>query len=215
MSTLIENNSLMHALISSFPKDLSEAMLIAEQAGFKANRTNFNNVLICGMGGSGIGGKLVASWIQGEMKIPILFCQDYSIPNFVNEKTLIIASSNSGNTEETLIATEKGRQKGAEIFGICSGGKLKDYCKKYDFNFIQVPGGVPPRTTLAYSLVQLLHILTSFELITNNHFNDILKSQNILTERAEEIKTLAKELAIFIKDKALPWFRYNIYRRII
>jgi len=203
MSTTIESNSLMSALISSFPTDLIKAISIAGGVNFKTHSTDFNNVLICGMGGSGIGGKLVASWVQKEIKIPILFCQDYSIPNFVNEKTLIIASSNSGNTEETLIATEKGREKGAQIVGICSGGKLKDYCEKYGFNFIQVPGGAPPRTTLAYSLVQLLHILNSFELITNNHFIDIQKSQTILIEKAEEIKSRAKELAVFLEDKHL------------
>lgn len=201
MSTIEFNNDSMKSLIKSFPVDLIKAITIANSSSLDNENSNFDNVVICGMGGSGIGGKLVYSWIQSELKIPVLFCQDYSLPNFVGEKTLLIASSNSGNTEETLISTEKGRVKGATIVGICSGGKLKTYCDKYNFNYIIVPGGAPPRTTLAFSIVQLLHVFNSYKLIDSNHFEDIKRSQSILTDKSFEINEKAKDLAMFIENK--------------
>ena len=97
MTEAQKNNELMRNLIAAFPENLTQALEIATNYPLTKSYPTFNNVVICGMGGSGIGGKLVASWIADEMTIPINFCQDYTLPNYVNNKTLIIASSNSGS----------------------------------------------------------------------------------------------------------------------
>ena len=112
-------------------------------------------MLICGLGGSGIGGTIITDLITPKVKVPVCATKDYSIPNFVNEHTLVVASSYSGNTEETLFALEKCQTKGAEIACVTSGGRLAEIAHKKGYNFIQIPSGHPPRAMFGYSFTQL------------------------------------------------------------
>ena len=89
----------MFKLIEAFPHNIIESLEIASKYEFKKPLNDIHNVVICGMGGSGIGGKIVSQWIQDEVKIPIILVQDYTLPAFVNQHTLVIACSYSGNTE--------------------------------------------------------------------------------------------------------------------
>ncbi len=98
---MIEANNFMKGLIEEFPNNLVEALAIAEKAVFNMPKNEVKNIVICGMGGSGIGGKIVAQWLEEDLIVPVNFCQSYHLPNYVNENTLVIASSYSGNTEET------------------------------------------------------------------------------------------------------------------
>lgn len=203
MTEAQQNNEKMRNLIAAFPENLTEALKIAENSPLTKNYPKFNNVVICGMGGSGIGGKLVASWIVNEINIPINFCQDYSLPNYVDKKTLIIASSNSGNTEETLSAVEEAHKKGSSIIGICSGGKLKAFCKHWNYDCIIVPGGNPPRTQLAFSIVQLVHIFAEINLINKEKINEFVTAKELIIANNDEIHEEAKQLADFINGKEL------------
>ena len=108
----------MKALIEAFPDNLKEGLAIANSVTFKRPTNEIRNIVICGMGGSGIGGKIVSQWLEEDITVPVVFCQAYDIPTFVNEHTLIIASSYSGNTEETLISLEGGIAKGAAVIGV-------------------------------------------------------------------------------------------------
>lgn len=198
-----ENNKIMEALIASFPNNISDALAISEKTSLNNTYDKIDNVLICGMGGSGIGGKIVASWLAPLIDVPINFCQDYTIPNYINERTLVIASSNSGNTEETLIATEAARQKGSQIIGISSGGQLKTFCTERNYECIVVPGGNPPRTTLAYSLVILTHIFVQLGLAPAELMNEFTNAQQLLASKAAEIQEEARNLANFIQGKEL------------
>ena len=203
MTEIEKSNDYMKGLIEAFPDNLTEALVIANNNPLKKSYSKFNNVVICGMGGSGIGGKLVGSWIMDEITIPISFCQDYTLPNFVNEKTLLIASSNSGNTEETVSAAEEGRKRGATIIGVCSGGKLQSLCDQWGVECIIVPGGTPPRTALAFSIVQLTHILGELELISNDKLKEFITAKELITSNTVEIHEKAKQLADFIDGKEL------------
>lgn len=197
-----KNNKWMRELITKFPINLEEALRIASSSQINKTKSTIHNVVVCGMGGSGIGAKIVATWLEPYISVPINFCQDYNIPAYVNENTLVIASSNSGNTEETLIATESARNKGAMIIGICSGGQLQKFCDDFGFDCIIVPGTQPPRTTLAFSLVQLMNIFQSLSLVPNmlSSFNSAKKC---IDDNIEEIKNTAKELANFVSGKQL------------
>lgn len=193
----------MRKLIEAFSENLTEALLIANQSPLKKKYPKFNNVVICGMGGSGIGGKLVASWISNEINIPINFCQNYTLPNYVNDKTLIIASSNSGNTEETLSAALQAQKRGAQIIAICSGGKLKTFCELGNHEYILVPGGNPPRTTLAFSIVQLTNIFVELGLINKGKTIEFVRAKELIIATKDEIHAQAKKLADFINGKEL------------
>ena len=84
MSNFIKSNHYMRDLIEKFPDNLTEAINISRQNPLKKKYPKFSNVVICGMGGSGIGGKLVSSWIQNDIDIPINFCQDYNNYDYVH-----------------------------------------------------------------------------------------------------------------------------------
>ena len=123
------------------------------------------NVVITGLGGSGIGATIASELFAAECPVPITVNKDYFLPGFVNEHTLVVVSSYSGNTEETLQALQVAMDKGAKIVCISSGGKVIELAKKNKFDFIEVPGGMPPRACLAYSLTQLMFVLQANGLI--------------------------------------------------
>lgn len=187
----------MDKLIAAFPNNIEEALQIAAKASINKPVKEIRNVLICGMGGSGIGGKMVSFWVQDEILVPIQSYHDYTAPAFINEHTLVIASSYSGNTEETLICLNQAFKKGAQIIGVCSGGELKDFCIKNNFDFVQVPGGNPPRTALAYSVVQVTNILYKVGLISDRALTSIGKSKDLIINNLAEIKAEAHKLAEF------------------
>ena len=113
----------MKDLIHAFPDNIKEAIAIANASELKQPTNEIKNIVMCGLGGSGIGAKMVANWLQDEMKVPVSLVNDYTLPAYVDENTLVIGSSYSGNTEETTIAIEEARTRGCHIIGICSGGK--------------------------------------------------------------------------------------------
>lgn len=89
---------LMKVLIEEFPNNLIDSHRIFENHNFKNTYNQISSVVVCGLGGSGIGGKLVQKWTEKDIHIPFLVCQDYELPQFVDSNTLLIISSYSGNT---------------------------------------------------------------------------------------------------------------------
>lgn len=191
----------MDKLIAAFPNNMIEALDIASKSSFRKSEIEIKNVLISGMGGSGIGGKIVSLWIQDEIKVPVVLINDYNLPAFVDKHTLVIGSSYSGGTEETLISIEKAHQQGARIIGIGSGGELKAFCDSNGHESVVVPGGQPPRTQLAYSVVQLVNIFSQLGLISASKLDEIRTSRDLIHANNEEIKQKAKVLADFMDHK--------------
>lgn len=205
----------MKQLIHDFPKHIEEALTIAKAAVLKNPTNKIDNVIICGMGGSGIGAKIVSNWVYDDIKIPISLVTDYTLPAFASSNSLVIGSSYSGNTEETISALEIAKSLGAHIVCVCSGGKMEVFCSENDYDCILVPGGNPPRSTLAYSLVQLLHILHSFGLIGSSTIDQMDKSRALLTNNLEEIQTVAKELSSHLYGKVGILYGETIYEGVI
>lgn len=191
----------MDKLITAFPQNIIEALNIASGMQYKNPKNPIHNVVICGMGGSGIGGKIVSQWIQDEVKIPVSLVHDYDIPAFVNENTLVIACSYSGNTEETLASVKEAINKGSHIIGVCSGGELQEICRKENYDCVVVPGGNPPRSALAFSLVQLVNIFVQLDLISAANLDEIKLAQRLLTDESEEIQRKARGIAEFLFGK--------------
>ncbi len=205
----------MEKLITAFPQNITDALAIA--SNFKVNHQDreIRNIVICGMGGSGIGGKIVAQWAQDEISIPVVACQDYILPNFVNQYTLVIGSSYSGNTEETMISLEKAKENGALIIGICSGGNLEDFCISNGFDVVKVPGGNPPRSAVAFSIVQITNILVQFGLIDFSALKKLEIARDLINENTTFIHEEAKHLAAFLKDKVGVFYSVTKYEPIL
>ncbi|MGV3632702.1 MAG: bifunctional phosphoglucose/phosphomannose isomerase [Bacteroidota bacterium] len=191
----------MDKLITAFTHNIDEAIAIAKTSKIHPANQEIKNIVICGMGGSGIGGKLVSQWIAGEIALPIALCQDYTLPHFVDQHTLVIGSSYSGNTEETLSALGIAREKGALIKCICSGGTLEQFCKDNNYDVIIVPGGNQPRAAIAYSLVQLLHIFRSMGMISGKSLEEMILGKEAIDANLEANKAEGKRIADFLYGK--------------
>jgi glucose/mannose-6-phosphate isomerase len=111
------------------------------------------------VGGSSIGGDILASWLFKRIDIPIFVNRAYKLPSFTGEKTLLFAVSYSGNTEETLSLFDDGVKNGCKIIAITSGGKLAERCRDSCEQIIMVPSGKPPRASVAYLFMPIVMIL--------------------------------------------------------
>ena len=185
----------MNDYINDFTNHLTEAMEIGDTSNLKNSEKKFNNILICGLGGSGIGGTIINDIVSPKANIPILSTKDYSIPNFVDENTLVIASSYSGNTEETIYALEKCQSRNTEICIITSGGKLKTIAEENNYNHIIIPEGHPPRAMFGYAFTELFYVLNHYRIIDDSFKSDFSKSILLLDSEKEDIQNKAMELA--------------------
>ena len=96
-------------------------------------------IVFSGLGGSAIGADFVRSYLAYEMPIPIFVSRHYQVPRFVDDKTLLIVSSYSGDTEETLSSLKQGMKQGARILAITSGGELARLAQTHSFPVIKIP----------------------------------------------------------------------------
>ena len=191
----------MKTLVANFSKQLTEAIIIGNNAKLTASKNKISNVLICGLGGSGIGGSIVAELVVANAGVPINVTKGYFIPAYVNENTLVIISSYSGNTEETLNCLELAISKNAKIVCVTSGGKVLEISKTKGFDCIVVPGGMPPRSCLGYSLTQLFFILGFFGIINSNYKTELEASIKLIDSEEHNIIAEAKNIATKLKGK--------------
>lgn len=190
----------MDKIIAQFTNQIRDAIEIGKKNVVSEN-VNFSNILACGLGGSGIGAKISKSLFLSELSIPFEFCNDYTIPNFVDENTLVIITSYSGNTEETLMALEECIKRDSKIVVITSGGKLLEKAKKNNWLHYQIPPNEQPRAMLAFSLIQHMFILKSFKLIQTNFESDLIAIADLIDKEEENIKLEAKDIAFKMYDK--------------
>lgn len=190
----------MKTLVQNFTNQLKEARQIADKA-ILSNGNSIANVVVTGLGGSGIGGTILLELISDSCSVPIIINKDYFLPAFVNENTLVIVSSYSGNTEETLSALQQAIQKKAQIVCVTSGGKVLEIAKQHQFDFIQIPGGNPPRSCIGFSLVQLIKIFTAKGLAPKTLFSDLEKAITLLEKENEAVKNQAEEIAHKLANK--------------
>jgi len=186
--------------IARFSKQLEEAIEIATKAVL-TKKTNVHQVLVTGLGGSGIGGSVVAELVQDNCRVPVVVNKDYFLPSYINSNTLVVVSSYSGNTEETLSCLQQAIDKKAQIVCITSGGKVAEIAKKYNLDIILLPGGNPPRTCLGYSVTQLLKILHFNGFISVDFVKLVQSAIAVMNSESENIKTEAKLIAEKLKGK--------------
>lgn len=201
----------MERLIDAFPENMKAAVDIGKRAAAGFRTAPVSNVLISGLGGSGIGGKIVSQLVWDACTVPIHVVNDYRLPAWVGPETLFIASSYSGNTEETLSTVEEAVARGAQMACITSGGKLKALAEKEGWNLTVIPGGQPPRTSFGYNAMQQLFVLAAYGLIEKGFEDDLLSAADLLIKDAGLIRTQAAAVANKIKGTvpviyAETWF---------
>lgn len=138
----------MLGTIGKMPSHLLEGLKRGRMSG--PPKFTPSNMVICGMGGSAIGGDLLGEWLSHVTSVPIEVRRSYSMPLSVSKGSLVIVASYSGNTEETLSMLEDSRRRGAKVVAISSGGKLAEICESVGIPFARVASGLVPRASLGY-----------------------------------------------------------------
>jgi glucose/mannose-6-phosphate isomerase len=197
-----EKYRLVANTIRAYSQQLRQSWDEITQMYIPEDYKEIKNVVLCGMGGSALGGRIVDSLLVNRLRIPFEIYNEYHIPNYVNDESLVIISSYSGGTEETLDCLHEALTKGAKIFGITTGGKLADVLTerkipRYIFDPINNPSK-QPRMSIGYAIGTVLAILTKLEAV---HFSSdeveqaIGAMNNALTEYNENVpenRNLAK-----------------------
>jgi len=142
----------------------------------KIQVNELNNIVVSGMGGSAISGDLLKCFLNEEIKIPLIVNRYYSVPDYVNPKTLVIISSYSGNTEESISSLQDALKKKCGIIVISTGGKVKEIAQQNNLPWIRLQEGFQPRYALGTSFFTLLKLLQSLKLIReqDNIVNEII-----------------------------------------
>jgi glucose/mannose-6-phosphate isomerase len=195
----------MRNLIENFASQLEEALVIGKSQKLNTeNKNKINKVLLVGLGGSGIGATIAANLCNRTAKVPVLVSKNYFLPAYVDENTLVIINSYSGNTEESVYSLNEALKTKATIVAVSANGQVEKISKENSLNFVKIPGGMPPRSCLGYSLVQNLFILNAFGVIDNSFVDETEKSivalksekQNIIVQAGKLAKELENRIAV-------------------
>lgn len=185
----------MKKLIQDFTLQLKESLIIGQNYSFKASKKEFANIVLTGLGGSGIGGSIVQNYSFDKLNVPFIVNKDYFLPSFIGQNSLVIVSSYSGNTEETVASLKQALKMKATVICITSGGQIAELAKKKNIDCILMPAGMPPRACIGYSMIQVLYVLAHFGYIKDNFEKDIKASIKLLETESKNIRQEAKNIA--------------------
>lgn len=178
------DKSNMFDVLAGFARQVEEAWQIGKNTNPPADLSSVNKIIVTGLGGSAIGGDLLRSYLNYEINIPVFINRNYFLPAFAGENTLVIASSYSGNTEETISAYEDAKKKGCKIICVSSGGNLSVLAENDGYMIIKVPKGYQPRCALAYSFFPMLILLGKLGFVSERD-TEIQGLVNFLQQRSE------------------------------
>ena len=176
----------MLARIKELPVQCREAYRSALAVQLPAGYRDIDEVVISGMGGSAIGGDLFRSLVQSEAKVPVIIHRDYGLPAYVGNRTLFIASSYSGNTEETLSAFEPALKAGAKTLAMTTGGRLGEIAESSNIPVFKIEYKAQPRAALGYSFIPVLGILQNLGLFSDKSA-DIDEAVRVLEDLSSKL----------------------------
>jgi glucose/mannose-6-phosphate isomerase len=174
-----------------------QALLSINEWGKYRIEGDFNEVLIIGMGGSGIVGDYIQVLSASKGAKPVYVNKSHLIPSFVGEKTLVIIVSYSGNTIESIKALERALKTKGRVVTVSSGGVLKEMSTRYGLLHIQVRPGLLPRASLPAMLYAILGLLDSSG-ITVVSKDEALESVVFLEKAIPSCIEISEEIASWL-----------------
>ena len=179
----------------------------------KIDLKNIDHVVFAGMGGSGAIGDVFAS-ILSKKDIHVTVVKGYLLPKTVNENTLVVCTSISGNTDETLTVLQNSNKSDAKFIGLSSGGLMEDYCEKNSVDYYKIEKEHSPRASFIGFLYSALNILEPIIPISKNEIEESIISlshtkkeidSNNLNERNSSL-----ELASWIKSIPIIYYPWGL-----
>jgi glucose/mannose-6-phosphate isomerase len=166
----------MFDAVRAFPEHFRDGWTRAAELQARHRADELTEVVFVGMGGSAIGGDLVRTYCRDTARVPVSVVRDYTLPASVGAGALVIASSYSGGTEETLAAFREASLRGAAVYVVTSGGELLRHADEGDLPHVVIPGGLQPRAALGYSFGALLRMATKLGLcdVSETEFTEAL-----------------------------------------
>ena len=146
---------------------------------------DINHVVFCGMGGSGAIGDMFSS-ILSKTNIHVSIVKGYLLPNTINKNSLVVITSISGNTVETLTTLDSAKNKNCKIVAVSSGGKMEEYCRKHNLDYRKITQNHSPRASFAGFLYSLIKILQDILPLTKD---DVTESIRELKKSSQIIST--------------------------
>lgn len=134
--------------------------VLANYSSHGVSATGISNVVLGGLGGSGIAGAITKAWAYDKLKLPLETVSDYELPAWVSDRTLVILNSYSGNTEETLSMLAQATEAGAQVLILSSGGTISERATAAGLKLYPIEEGYQPRQTIGYGLGYLLMIVS-------------------------------------------------------
>jgi glucose/mannose-6-phosphate isomerase len=167
----------MYNWIRDFPDQIEDAVRVGKSAQIKLNVKGIHNIVVTGLGGSAIGGDLLRSYAAQELKVPLLVNRHYFLPQFVDKNTLVVVSSYSGDTEETIAAHLDAAKRKARVLCITTNGETAKLAKLYKHPVIGTKKNYQPRAALGYSFFPLLVAFSKLGLLKNKNkeINETIK----------------------------------------
>jgi glucose/mannose-6-phosphate isomerase len=197
----------MYQLIKDFPQQMRHAIELGENISIKTTfSVPIQNIVVSGMGGSGIGGDLLSELLSENLAVPIISNRGYNLPFYVGETSLLVLSSYSGNTEETLSVGQQAIARGIKPICITSGGALAEMANQNNWDLILIPSGRPPRASLGYSCIQLFYVLFKLNLIDISFKAKLLAASDLMESTQVEVMQKAESLTKLLQDKIIIAF---------
>ncbi len=195
-----------------------ETAVLADK--IKVNYPKPANVIVTGMGGSGIGGELLKDWAKKQAAVPIEVNKEYELPEYADKKTLVFVTSYSGDTEETLSAFLDALKRKCMVFCVSSGGALLENAQRLGVPYLRVPGGMPPRAALPYMFVPLLIYMEKAGLVEGAS-KELSEAMPLLEKISQEnapqkptMENYCKALALNIGKTSPVTYGFGMYRGV-
>lgn len=174
-------------------------------------------VVVAGMGGSALSALLAKNWLEAELEVPVEVVRTYDLPSYVGNDTLLIASSYSGNTEETISCYDQAMERGAQTVVIASGGQLIERAQRDDVAHVVVPGGMQPRMTTIQGLRALMKVYEHFGVTDDSYYNQIASHSEWLKGEVEQWtkdittdRNAAKQIALYSVGKTPVFYAGHV-----
>jgi glucose/mannose-6-phosphate isomerase len=184
----------------------------------KINLENIEHVVFAGMGGSGAIGDIFSS-IFSKMDTHVTVVKGYLLPKTVNEKTLVVCTSISGNTQETLSILENSKKLNAQFVSFSSGGVMEKYCKNNNIKHYNIKKEHSPRASFLGFLYSTLNVLEEIIPINKNDINESINSLNQIKKKIDSNNlnksNEALELANWIKNIPIIYYPWGLHSAAI